>query len=73
LILQISANIISGNSRTCTLLYRGEFQREVRAAVLNKLPGVLREKEFPCQKWKEFDKGFACVSDASTTRFCKPF
>ncbi|KAK9918446.1 hypothetical protein WJX75_004149 [Coccomyxa subellipsoidea] len=39
---------------------RGEFQREVRAAVLNKLPGVLREKEFPCQKWKEFDKGFAC-------------
>ncbi len=45
-------------------LYRGDFEREMRASVLNKLPSVLREREFPCWKWKEFDKGFACVSDS---------
>ncbi|EIE19636.1 WD40 repeat-like protein [Coccomyxa subellipsoidea C-169] len=38
----------------------GDFEREMRASVLNKLPSVLREREFPCWRWKEFDKGFAC-------------
>ncbi len=44
------------------LLCRGEFEREIRTALLNRLPTVMREREFPCWAWKEFDKAFACVS-----------
>ncbi|BDA46679.1 DDB1- and CUL4-associated factor 12 [Coccomyxa sp. Obi] len=39
---------------------RGDFEREIRTALLNRLPTVMREREFPCWVWKEFDKAFAC-------------
>lgn len=47
-------------------LCRGAYETEARKAVLNRLPAVLREIEFPCWEWKEHDKAFACVSQVTS-------
>ena len=44
------------------LCCRRRHQREIREALLNKVPACLQESECPCWQWKEYDKAFACVS-----------
>ena len=41
---------------------RRRNQRELKEALLNKVPACLQESEFPCWRWQEYDKAFACVS-----------
>ncbi len=43
------------------LLRRGAFQTEARGALLNRLPSVLEQREFPTWDWKEYNKAFTCV------------
>ena len=50
---------VARQARCCC---RRRVQREVREALLNKVPACLQESEFPCWRWKEYDKAFACVS-----------
>ena len=43
------------------LLCRGAFRTEARKALLNRLPEVLQEREFPTWEWKDYNKAFVCV------------
>ncbi|CAL5228259.1 g11362 [Coccomyxa viridis] len=49
--------ILDGQCGTQT---RRRNQREVKEALLNKVPACLQESEFPCWRWQEYDKAFAC-------------
>ena len=52
------------------MLGRGAFQTEARKALLNRLPSVLQEREFPTWKWMEYNKAFTCVRQPRLAHPC---